>query len=119
MTGRGVESLTRMSDRELVERAKKTSGGEKFSTLYEGGTLFGNDEKDARSMMVRIAAFTTDEQQLLRIFKSSGQFKDENPNSLYEKIAKESLAFAARISQKETQPIMDTGKRRAGLNSKT
>lgn len=119
MTGRGVESLTRMSDRELVERAKKTSGGEKFSTLYEGGTLFGNDEKDARSMMVRIAAFTTDEQQLLRIFKSSGQFKDENPNSLYEKITKESLAFAARIRQKETQPIMDTGKRRAGLNSKT
>lgn len=120
MTGRGAESLTRMSDREIVERAEKTKGGEKFKTLYNGGTLFGNEEKDARSLMVRIAMFCNgDQEQLMRIFKSSGQFKEEKSNELYEKMAKESMRYIDRIKQKEAAPIMNTGKQRAGINAKT
>lgn len=120
MTGRGAESLTRMSDRGIVERAEKTKGGEKFKTLYNGGTLFGNEEKDARSLMVRIAMFCNgDQEQLMRIFKSSGQFKEEKPNELYEKMAKESMRYIDRIKQKEAAPIMNTGKQHAGINAKT
>jgi len=120
MTGCGVESLTRMSDREIVERAEKTKGGDKFNTLYNGGTLFGNEEKDARSLMVRVAMFCNgDQEQLMRIFKSSGQFKEEKSNELYEKMAKESMRYIDRIKQKEAAPIMNTGKQRAGLNAKT
>lgn len=55
----------------------------------------------------------------MRIFKSSGQFKGDKPNELYEKMAQESMQYINRIKQKEATPVMNTGKRRAGINAKT
>ncbi|MDE6867718.1 MAG: hypothetical protein K2J83_01055, partial [Clostridia bacterium] len=89
MRERGVESLTRMSDIDVVERAKRTRGGEQFEKLYNGKTMFGDENKDERALMARLAMFVGgDVEQLMRVFKSSGQYRDEKPNSLYEIMAR-------------------------------
>lgn len=98
MTGRGIESLTRMDDRDVVERASKTKHGEKFQQLYSGVSVLGNEEKDERSLMARLAMFTKDdEEQLIRVFKSSGQFRAEKPSEYYEQMAKEEKKFVAGL----------------------
>jgi len=40
MVGRGVESLTRMSDRDVVERASKTQNGAKFNQLWKPNKFY-------------------------------------------------------------------------------
>ena len=121
MTERGVESLTKMSDRDVVERASKTKNGEKFMQLYNGISVLGEEEKDERSLMSRLAMFCNgDKEQLLRIFKSSGQFRDEKPNSFYEKMAEQSIKFVDRIKSQNTKPITPSwGKGKSGANAKT
>lgn len=98
MTGRGIESLTRMDDRDVVDRASKTKHGEKFLQLYNGVSVLGNEEKDERSLMARLAMFTKDDkEQLMRVFKSSGQFRAEKPSEYYEQMAKEEMKFVAEL----------------------
>lgn len=121
MRERGVESLTRMSDRDVVEQASKTKNGEKFVSLYNGERLLGSEEKDERSLMARIAMFVGgDKAQLMRVFQSSGQYRDEKPNSFYEKMAEQSLQFVERIRSQpkpHTQGAQQT--RYFGMNAKS
>ena len=121
MTNRGIESLTKMSDRDVVERANKTKNGEKFSQLYNGLSVLGSEEKDERSLMTRLAMFVNgDKEQLLRVFRSSGQFREEKPTAFYDEMAKQSLQFVSRI--KTDEPIsmpVSSGKGRFGVNAKT
>jgi primase-polymerase (primpol)-like protein len=87
-----------MDDRDVVERASKTKHGEKFQQLYSGVSVLGNEEKDERSLMARLAMFTKDdEEQLIRVFKSSGQFRAEKPSEYYEQMAKEEMKFVAGL----------------------
>lgn len=120
MTGRGVDSLTKMSDRDVVDKAAKTKNGDKFNTLFNGGSVLGTEEKDERSLMSRLAIFTGgDKEQLLRIFKSSGQFRDDKPNSFYDRIAEQSMQFVARSrNQNAPQKPMTSGKNYSAQNSK-
>ena len=99
MTGRGIDSLTRMDDREVVERASKTKQGEKFKSLWNGEKVLGSEEKDERSLMARLAVHTSDKEKLLRIFKASGQYRDEKPNAYYEKLAEEELRFVSGLKK--------------------
>lgn len=122
MTGRGVESLTRMSDREVVERAGKTKNGEKFSALYNGQPVLETEEKDERSLMSRLAMFCNgDKEQLLRVFKSSGQFRDEKSKAFYEKMAEQSMQFISRLKSDMVKPRTNagSGRMRSGANAKT
>ena len=124
MAGRGVESLTRMGDRDVVERAMATKSGDKFTKLYNGASLLGSEEKNERSLLARIAMFVNgDEQQLLRIFKSSGQYRDEKPNAYYEKLAKQEIQFVARLKGGEAKaPSLASGSGRGGhraINAKS
>lgn len=121
MTTRGMDSLTRMSDIDVVERAKRTSGGETFDRLYNGRTVYGDEEKDERALMMRIAMFCNgDEEQLMRVFKSSGQFRDEKPNAVYEKMAKQSISCVARFKENTVKPTRTrANKTHVGLNAKT
>lgn len=122
MTGKGVESLTRMSDREVVEQASKTKNGEKFSRLYNGISVLGNEEKDERSLMARIAMFVGgDKAQLMRVFQSSGQYRDEKPNAFYEKMAEQSLQFVAKIRNNSVPVSAQFGNqnRHFGMNAKS
>lgn len=122
MTGRGIESLTKMSDREVVESASSTKNGEKFSALYNGISVHKNEEKDARSLLARIAVFTgEDKEQLLRIFQSSGQFREGKPSGYYDNLAQQEMQFVSRLrsENKLSSQIIDKGKGgHVGLNSK-
>ena len=104
MAGRGIESLTRMEDRELVERASKTKQGAKFSALFNGIAVLGSEEKNERSLMARLAVHTTDKEKLLRVFRASGQYRDEKPNAYYSKMADEELQFMAELRSRQTAP---------------
>ena len=121
MTTRGIESLTRMSDIDVVERAMHTSSGETFNRLYNGRTVYGDEEKDERALMMRIAMFCNgDEEQLIRVFQSSGQFRDEKPNVVYERMAKQSISCVARLKENTIKPTRThANKTHAGLNAKT
>lgn len=121
LTTRGIESLTRMSDIDVVERAMHTSSGETFDRLYNGRTVYGDEEKDERALMMRIAMFCNgDEEQLIRVFQSSGQFRDEKPNVVYERMAKQSISCVARLKENTIKPTRThANKTHAGLNAKT
>lgn len=122
MNGKGKASLTRMSDRETLERAEKHYGkNDKFSNLYNGKSVFGNEERDEYGLMVRLALFCgNDEEQLLRLFKSSGQFRDEKPNAYYMQMAQKGLRFisATKQSFSQTNGAGGFAKGKVGINSK-
>ena len=119
MTGRGIDSLTRMEDRELVERASATKQGAKFSALFNGIAVLGSEEKNERSLMARLAVHTTDKEKLLRVFRASGQYRDEKPNAYYEKLAAEELGFIAGLRRRQELGQTKTEHRRAGVNAKS
>lgn len=122
MSLRGEDSLTRMSDIDVVERAKRTRGGEQFTKLYNGKTMFGNEEKDERALMARLAMFCNgDEEQLMRVFRSSGQYRDEKPNALYAKMARESIERIDRLKGNiAVVPARESaGKKHIGANAKS
>ena len=120
MTGRGVESLTRMSDRDIIERAMKTSKKEKFNQLYNGVAVLEGEEKNEYSLMTRLAMFCDgDKERLMRVFKSSGQYRDEKPNSFYEQMADKSFKFLHNLKRQESQPIISGQKFAAGKNFKS
>lgn len=100
MTGRGIESLTRMDDREVYDKASKTKHGDKFLALFNGEKVLGTEEQNERSLMARLAMHTGENtEQLLRIFRASGQFRETKPNAYYEKMAKEEMQFVAGLKQ--------------------
>ena len=105
MTGKGIESLTRMEDRDLVERASKTKQGAKFSALFNGVDVLGSEEKNERSLMARLAVHTSDKDKLMRVFKASGQYRDDKPNAYYEKMATEEMRFVSGLREKPAAPV--------------
>lgn len=98
ITGKGIESLTRMDDREVYDKASKTKHGDKFLALFNGEKVLGTEEQNERSLMARLAMHTGENtEQLLRIFRASGQFREDKPNAYYEKMAKEEMQFVSTL----------------------
>ena len=93
----GEESYLRMIDRELFERIQRSKGGEKFTQLYNGISVMGNEEKDEYSLMMRLAIFAEDKEQVMRLFRSSAQYRGEKPNAHYEKLADNAMAFVQKM----------------------
>lgn len=103
MTERGIESLTRMDDRDVVDKASKTKHGDKFLALFNGEAVLDTEEKNERSLMARLAMFTgEDKEQLLRVFRASGQYHEDKPNSYYEKMAADEMQFVAGLHKPAT-----------------
>ena len=120
MAGRGIDSLVNMDDRDIVERASKSRHGDKFLSLWNGEKVLGTEEKNERSLMARLAIYTQDKDKLLRIFKASGQFRDEKPNAYYNKLADESIAFIAGTrSQNKPAAVKPTAKTGRYANAKS
>lgn len=114
MTGRGIDSLTRMDDRDVVDKASKTKHGDKFLALFNGESVLGTEEQNERSLMARLAMHTGDNtEQLLRIFRASGQFRDSKPNAYYEQMAKDEMKFVAGLKKPAptTTAAKNTGSR--------
>ena len=122
MDGRGLESLTRMSDRETLSRAETYYGKDgKFSDLYHGKNVLKSEEESEYGLMVRLAMFCGgDQDRLLRVFRSSGQYREEKPNAYYEKMAENSLKFISDTKRSFTPMGEQSGfsKGKVGINSK-
>lgn len=113
MTGKGIESLTRMDDRDIVDKASKTKHGDKFLALFNGEKVLATEEQNERSLMARLAMHTGENtEQLLRIFRASGQYQESKPNAYYEKMAKEEMQFVATLkTPKPTATAAKSGSR--------
>lgn len=122
MDGRGKESLTRMSDREALSRAETYYGKDgKFSDLYHGKNVLKSEEESEYGLMVRLAMFCGgDKDRLIRVFRSSGQYRDAKPNSYYEKMAENSLKFISDTKRSFAPMGEQSGfsKGKVGINSK-
>lgn len=122
MDGRGKESLTRMSDRETLSRAETYYGKDgKFSDLYHGKNVLKSEEESEYGLMVRLAMFCGgDKDRLIRVFRSSGQYRDAKPNSYYEKMAENSLKFISDTKRSFAPMGEQSGfsKGKVGINSK-
>lgn len=100
MSGKGIESLTRMDDRDVVDKASKTKHGDKFLALFNGEKVLATEEQNERSLMARLAMHTGENaEQLLRIFRASGQFREDKPNAYYKKMANEEMQFVATLKK--------------------
>ena len=122
MDGKGMESLTRMSDRETLSRAETYYGKDgKFSDLYHGKNILKSEEESEYGLMVRLAMFCGgDQDRLLRVFRSSGQYREEKPNAYYEKMAENSLKFISD-TKRSFAPMGEQSsfsKGKVGINSK-
>ena len=122
MDGRGLESLTRMSDRETLSRAETYYGKDgKFSDLYHGKNVLKSEEESEYGLMVRLAMFCGgDQDRLLRVFRSAGQYREEKPNAYYEKMAENSLKFISDTKRSFAPMGEQSGfsKGKVGINSK-
>ena len=102
-----------------MERARKTRQGTKFYALFNGFDVLGSEEKNERSLMARLAVHTSDKEKLLRIFRASGQYRDEKPNAYYEKLADEELRFVSGLKkQPAAQNTSHTSKSGRFANAK-
>ena len=121
MDGRGKASLTRMSDRDILMRAEGYYAKDnKFSDLYNGKNVMRNEERSESGLMLRLALFCeNDEEQLLRLFKSSGQFREDKPIEYYTKMASESAANIKEMKRSIAAAKVATATRnKIGINSK-
>ena len=104
MTNRGVESLTKMSDRDVVEKAIASKGGDTFKALYSGQDLQGNHSNSDMSLMNRLAFWCNgDKEQMLRIFATSGLFRDGKSPDYYEGTAIKAIRDTTSRFQPKTQ----------------
>ena len=101
MKERGIESITSMSDRDVIESAARLSKrhSNDFNDLYYGKNVYDNEDKNIRRLMVYLAAFCGDKERLLKIFKTSGQFNADKPIEYYDKIAEEQIKFIKEIDK--------------------
>ena len=122
MDGKGMESLTRMSDREALSRAETYYGKDgKFSDLYHGKNVLKSEEASEYGLMVRLALFCGgDKDRLIRVFRSSGQYREEKPKAYYEKMAENSLKFISDTKRSFAPMDEQSGfsKGKVGINSK-
>ena len=84
--GQGVEGLSMMDDRDVVEKAcADKKYGATFKALYDGQDLQNNHSNSDMSLMNRLAFWCNgDKEQMLRIFATSGLYRIEKSASYYE-----------------------------------
>lgn len=83
--GLGIEGLSNMSDIEVVERACNSKHGETFKALYEGEDLQNNHSNSDMALMNRLAFWCNgDKEQMLRIFATSGLYRENKSMNYYE-----------------------------------
>lgn len=87
-TGKGVEGLSSMDDREMLNRAFAAKNGDTVKRLYNGEDLRGNHSNSDMSLMNYLAFWSNhDIDQMLRVFSSSGLYRADKPQSYYEHTA--------------------------------
>lgn len=105
--GKGVEGLSVMSDRNVVEKAMSSKGGDTFKALYQGQDLQNNHSNSDMSLMNRLAFWCNgDCEQMLRIFATSGLFREGKSPSYYEHTAIKAIRdTTSRFVPKTQAPV--------------
>lgn len=72
-------STMELSDQDIIDKAAKAKNGGNFTSLYGGDTsAYNNDESAADLALCNLIAFyTSDSEQIDRIFRSSGLMRDK------------------------------------------
>ena len=115
--GVGVEGLSRMSDREVVERAEKGADGKTFKALYDGQDIKNDHSRSDMSLMNKLAFWCNgDKEQMLRIFATSGLYRPDKSDNYYEcTVIKAIRDTVTRYQPKTNTP--NTNKPVSGNNS--
>ena len=89
---KGVNGLSTMTDRDVVEKASYAKNGDKFKRLYAGEDLQNNHSNSDMSLMNLLAYWCNgDKEQMLRIFATSGLFRPNKSPDYYEGTAIKAL----------------------------
>ena len=89
---KGVNGLSTMTDRDVVEKASNAKNGDKFKRLYAGENLQNNHSNSDMSLMNLLAYWCNgDKEQMLRIFATSGLFRPNKSPDYYEGTAIKAL----------------------------
>ena len=87
-TGKGVEGLSSMDDREMLDRAFSAKNGDTVKRLYNGESLRATHSDSDMSLMNYLAFWSNhDIEQMLRVFATSGLYRPEKSQSYYEHTA--------------------------------
>ena len=82
---KGINGLSTMSDKDVVEKASNAKNGDKFKRLYAGEDLQNNHSNSDMSLMNILAYWCNgDKEQMLRIFATSGLFRPNKSPDYYE-----------------------------------
>ena len=102
MKGRGIESLA-PSDRELVSKAETGTEGSVFQALFRGDRVTGEWAADVNSIMRRLALYTEDAEQIGRVFRASGQFREGMLETEIKQLATSAIGTVKKILPKIMQ----------------
>ncbi len=103
-TGAGVEGLSRMSDRDVVDRASNGKDGERFRALYVGEDIKNDHSRSDMSLMNALAFWCNgDKEQMLRIFATSGLYRPEKSDNYYEGTVIKAIRDTVTRYQPKTQ----------------
>lgn len=87
-TGKGIEGLSSMDDREMLEKAFAAKNGDIVKRLYNGEDVRHNHSDSDMSLMNYLAFWSNhDIDQMLRVFATSGLYRPEKSQSYYEHTA--------------------------------
>lgn len=93
-----------MTDIGVFEEAKAhyaKRGVKTFENLYYGDQVYDSEEENERKLMEMLVPFCGgDRDCLIRVFKSSGQYRKDMPDGYYEKIAADCLPKAPQSDTK-------------------
>ena len=121
--GVGLAGISRMSDRDVVEKAMKSKGGENFTALYNGVDLKGNHSNSDMALMSRLSFWCNgDKEQMLRIFATSGLYRAEKSPEYYEYTATKAIStvynrFHGNASEKNRASNGKSVKNRAAASA--
>lgn len=120
--GKGIEGLSSMTDREVIEKACAAKHGETFKALYNGQDIKNNHSNSDMALMTRLAFWCNgDKDQMQRIFATSGLYRPNKSPEYYEYTAMKAVKEnAERYTPKSTADKFDSPNRakKAEGNSK-
>lgn len=83
--GSGMDGLSTMSDREVLEKAFSSKSGDTIKRLYSGEDLKNNHSNSDMSLINHLAFWCHgDKEQILRIFATSGLYRPDKSADYYE-----------------------------------
>lgn len=118
--GQGVEGLSSMSDRDVVEKACSAKNGATFKAYYEGQDLKHNHSNSDMALMTYLAFWCNgDVDQMLRINATSGLYRPEKSPEYYEHTAMKAVRenaerFQPKREQKSYKPRPANGADKGG-----